>query len=99
MIGGCREPIRHGWVHRIYAYLQLNQNRQWLATLPASADAGHGIFACHGTPTNDNEYLIEVVSEHRLVRASLATMRERLGDVQARVGLCGHSHRNCRMAH
>jgi predicted phosphodiesterase len=76
-----------------YAYSQLNaDHRHWLATLPTSADAGHGIFACHGTPTNDNRYLIEEVSEGRLVRARPSTIRERLGDVQARVVLCGHSH-------
>jgi predicted phosphodiesterase len=77
-----------------YADLQLGaDHRRWLATLLASADAGHGIFACHGIPTNDNRYLVEDVSEHRLVRAHPSTIRERLGDVQARVVLCGHSHR------
>jgi predicted phosphodiesterase len=64
-----------------------------LATLPASTDAGHGIFACHGTPTNDNQYLMEEVSGRRLVRAHPSTIQERLRDVQARVVLCGHSHR------
>ena len=52
----------------------------------------HGILACHGTPTNDNQYLIEEVSEGRLVRANPSAIQERLGDVQARVVLCGHSH-------
>ena len=51
-----------------------------------------GILACHGTPTNDNQYLVEEVSEHRLVRAHSSTIEKRLGDVQARVVLCGHSH-------
>ena len=67
-------------------------HRHWLGALPTSADAGNGILACHGTPTNDNQYLIEEVSEHHLVRAHPSTIRERLGDVQARVVLCGHSH-------
>jgi predicted phosphodiesterase len=53
-----------------YAYAQLDtDHRHWLATLPTSADAEHGIFACHGTPADDNQYLIEKVSEQRLVRA------------------------------
>jgi predicted phosphodiesterase len=76
-----------------YAYANLGaDHRQWLGALPPSADAGNSIFACHGTPTDDNQYLIEEVSEHHLVRAHPSTIRERLGDVQARVVLCGHSH-------
>jgi diadenosine tetraphosphatase ApaH/serine/threonine PP2A family protein phosphatase len=76
-----------------YAYAQLGaHHRHWLSEVPTSAEAGDGIFACHGTPTDDNQYLIEDVSEHRLVRAHPSTIQERLGDVQARVVLCGHSH-------
>jgi diadenosine tetraphosphatase ApaH/serine/threonine PP2A family protein phosphatase len=76
-----------------YAYAQLNQDhRAWLAALPTSVSADHSILACHGTPIDDNQYLIEEASEGRLVRASLATIRERLRDAQARVVLCGHSH-------
>jgi predicted phosphodiesterase len=53
-----------------YAYSHLGaDHRHWLGALPTSADAGNGIFACHGTPTNDNQYLVEEVSERRLVRA------------------------------
>jgi putative phosphoesterase len=76
-----------------YAYSNLGANhRHWLNALPTSADAGHGILACHGTPTNDNKYLVEEVSEGRLVRAPPSVIQERLGDVHARVVLCGHSH-------
>ena len=76
-----------------YAHSNLGaDHRHWLGALPTSADAGNGIFACHGTPTNDNQYLIEEVSDRRLVRAPLSVIQERLGDVHARVVLCGHSH-------
>jgi predicted phosphodiesterase len=86
------DPARMGSSDR-YAFSQLNQDhRSWLASLPALANAEHGIFACHGTPTNDNQYLVEGTLEGRLARAGLATIRNRLGDVQARVVLCGHSH-------
>ena len=50
--------------------------RQWLGALPTSTDAGNGIFACHGTLTDDNQYLIEEVSEHHLVRAHPSQWRE-----------------------
>jgi len=86
------DPARMGASDQ-YAFSQLNQtNRSWLGALPRSADADHGVLACHGTPTNDNQYLIEEVSGRRLVRANPAAIRKRLGDVQARVVLCGHSH-------
>ena len=76
-----------------YAHSNLGaDHRHWLGALPTSAEVGNGIFACHGTPTDDNQYLIEEVSERHLVRAHPSTIRERLGDVQARVVLCGHSH-------
>jgi predicted phosphodiesterase len=76
-----------------YAFSQLNQDHlSWLGALPTSASADEGILACHGTPTNDNRYLVEEVSGRRLVRAKPATIRKRLGGVQARVILCGHSH-------
>jgi predicted phosphodiesterase len=77
-----------------YAFSQLNRDhRCWLVTLPISANADHGILACHGTPTDDNQYLTEEVSGCRLVPSHPSSIRERLGEVQARVVLCGHSHR------
>ena len=74
-----------------YAVSKLGPDHlRWLGSLPPTAD--DGIFACHGTPTNDNRYLVENVSERRLVRASPSVIQERLGDISARVVLCGHSH-------
>jgi len=85
-------PARMGASDR-YVFSQLNQgHRSWLASLPALANAEHGILACHGTPGNDNQYLVEETLEGRLVRAKPTMIRDRLGDVQARVVLCGHSH-------
>jgi predicted phosphodiesterase len=76
-----------------YAFSQLSQdNRFWLGALPTSADADHGILACHGTPSNDNQYLVEEVSGSRLVRSHPSSILGRLGEAQARVVLCGHSH-------
>ena len=86
------DPTRMGASDR-YAFSQLNQDQRfWLATLPVSTNAGHGVFACHGTPTDDNQYLIEEVSGRRLVRSHPSSILERLGEVQAHIVLCGHSH-------
>jgi Icc-related predicted phosphoesterase len=76
-----------------YAFSQLNQDhRSWLGAPPVSADTDHGILACHGTPADDNQYLVEEPLEGRLVRAHPAAIQKRLGDVRARAVLCGHSH-------
>jgi predicted phosphodiesterase len=86
------DPARMGASDR-YAYSQLNQDhRAWLEALPTLAHADYRILACHGTPTNDNQYLTVEVSGRRLVRAHPSKIAERLGDVQARMVLCGHSH-------
>jgi predicted phosphodiesterase len=86
------DPSRMGTSDR-YAVSQLGPDHvRWLGSLPPAANAGDGIFACHGTPTSDNQYLIEEVSNNRLVRAHPESIRRRLGDTQARVVLCGHSH-------
>ena len=88
-LGIRTRSVTYGCIGPICLLATQPDHRHWLAALPTSADADHGIFACHGTPTNDNQYLIEEVSEQRLVRAHPSTIRERLGDVQARVVLCG----------
>jgi predicted phosphodiesterase len=77
------DPARMGASDR-YAYSQLNQDhRSWLGALPASAHVDCGILVCHGTRADDNQYLVEEVSDGRLVRADPATIRDRLGDLQS----------------
>ena len=66
--------------------------RHWLNALPTSADAGIDIFACHGTPTNDNQYLIEKCRTVGLFGHHCPSSQRRLGNVHARVVLCGHSY-------
>jgi predicted phosphodiesterase len=78
-----------------YAAAQLDAaQRAWLAALPPLAwiDAGPGLLAFHGRPADDNRYLLEDVSDGRLVRASADDIRRRLGGTAAPVVLCGHSH-------
>jgi predicted phosphodiesterase len=76
-----------------YAYGELDDaHRQWLGALPMTIDVDDGILAFHATPADDLPYLIEEVHDRRLVRARHEAIRERLGDVRARIVLCGHSH-------
>lgn len=63
-----------------------------LGSLPARVDLGDGIVAVHGTPEDDNRYLLEDVVNGALALAKPAAIAERLGAISAAVVLCGHSH-------
>ena len=64
-----------------------------LFALPETIDLGD-ILACHGTPTDDMQNLLEEPLEGRTAPASRAAVAERLGaETRRKVILCGHSHR------
>jgi diadenosine tetraphosphatase ApaH/serine/threonine PP2A family protein phosphatase len=56
---------------------------------------GEGILACHGTPDDDSTCLLEEsLDDGRFVPARREVLKARLASAtQARVVLCGHSHR------
>lgn len=66
--------------------------RAWLGSLPATLWLDDDVFLCHGTPSDDLEYFLEDVDETGARIASVERVRQRLGDVQAQVILCGHTH-------
>lgn len=63
-----------------------------LGALPASIGLEAGVLAVHGTPASDAEYLLEEKVDGRLALANADTLGDRLGDVDAELVLCGHSH-------
>jgi len=65
-----------------------------LHDLPATIDVNGDVFAVHGTPTDDETYLLEDTDTGRMCPSPRAAVIERLGAAMAReVVLCGHSHR------
>jgi predicted phosphodiesterase len=66
--------------------------RAALGALPARLDVADGIAAVHGTPGDDNRYLLEDVVDGRLTQAPPATIAGRLGGIGAGLLLCAHSH-------
>jgi putative phosphoesterase len=64
----------------------------WLNTLPLTQDIGAGILAFHATPADDTVYLVEELRGRELIRGPAAGIQRRLGEVTARMVLCGHSH-------
>ena len=67
--------------------------RAWLERHEAPFTIG-GVLACHGTPTNDSETLLEDVSATGARRRSGADVGAVLGTLSKDVSLvlCGHSH-------
>jgi predicted phosphodiesterase len=65
---------------------------QALGALPARLDLGDGIAGVHGTPRNDNEYLLEDVADGRLALSRPPAIEERLSGLAGGLVLCGHSH-------
>jgi predicted phosphodiesterase len=76
-----------------YTHDQLTpEQRAGLAALPRSLDLDADVFAVHGTPASDTEYLLEESVHGRLALATAAVLRDRLGGTPAGLVLCGHSH-------
>jgi putative phosphoesterase len=76
-----------------YAHARLTPRElAWIGAQPPTAWFSTDVLLCHGTPGSDQEPLLETF-EPAVSRA--ATAREvdaRLGQVQAPVVLCGHTH-------
>jgi putative phosphoesterase len=69
-----------------------NHHSAWLSALEPTAEV-EDLLLCHGTPDNDNRYLLESVEPDGRVRlATQAEIRRRLGGANAKVVLCAHSH-------
>jgi predicted phosphodiesterase len=68
------------------------EHHQWLAGLPAQLQPQPGLLCVHGTPASDLVYLLHTVTPAGLRDATAAEARARVGQVQAELLLCGHSH-------
>jgi putative phosphoesterase len=67
--------------------------RDWAINLPATLQISAEVFAVHGRPDSDTEYLLENDGKYgRLSLATTASLSDRLRDVNAELVLCGHSH-------
>ncbi len=77
-----------------FAYGQLTAaQRRRLGELPFRCDFASDIVGFHATPSHDDRYLLDRISDGRLARAAVPKIGERLGGTRAALILCGHSHR------
>jgi putative phosphoesterase len=87
-----REPAQMGPSDQA-AHEQLSQHHlDWLASLPPTGMLAKEILLCHGSPSDDLQYLLEEVDGDRTRFASTSYIEEKLGKVQAGLVLCGHTH-------
>jgi predicted phosphodiesterase len=78
----------------LQAYDELTPaQRSVLGERPLNRVVAPGVLAVHATPTRDDIYLLDEVDGGRIVRAGPDSIRSRLGQVEARLVLCAHSHR------
>jgi predicted phosphodiesterase len=66
--------------------------RTWLDSLSPLIRTDDGIVLFHGTPSNDNLYLLETVADRRVHPSTPAEIEGRLGGLDAPLILCGHTH-------
>lgn len=86
------DPARRG-PSDVYAHSQLTPAVfKWLASLPPTAWLGPQVLLCHGTPHSDLHYLLETVEPGGVRLAKPGEISERLGDTDARLIACGHTH-------
>jgi putative phosphoesterase len=77
------------------------RHRKWLASLPLTLEVTDGVLAFHGSPTDDQTYLLETVEESGARSATPEEVTARLGRFTGTpLLLCGHTHlqRSMRLA-
>jgi predicted phosphodiesterase len=67
--------------------------RRFLGELPFSMKFASGIVGFHATPAYDDRYVLDDIVAGALVRAPMEKIVRRLGAIEERIVLLGHSHR------
>ncbi|KUL95325.1 hypothetical protein DK26_09050 [Bosea sp. WAO] len=89
---GTASPEKLGASDR-FAWERLSdEDRHWLASLPAEAEPATQVRCFHASPGSDETYLMEQVVAGRLLPADADEVAARLGPGNAGLVLCGHSH-------
>ncbi|MET3495805.1 metallophosphoesterase family protein [Variovorax boronicumulans] len=65
---------------------------EWMASLGHSLRLSPEVLLCHGTPASDLEYFLETVEPANFRAATQAEIDARLGEVDAELIACGHTH-------
>ncbi len=68
-----------------------NETANWLHTLPQTKTIDD-FFLCHGTPTQDDGYLIEHVTKNGVRLKTKIELQAQLNSIKQPIICCGHSH-------
>jgi predicted phosphodiesterase len=77
-----------------FAFSELSDGqRAVLGQLPFSQQFAPGVIGFHATPTYDDRYVLDDTASGVLVRAPMEKILRRLGPIDQRIVVLGHSHR------
>jgi predicted phosphodiesterase len=88
------EPDERERASQDYAFLmaQLQDGHlRWLRDMPKTYVLGD-VFCCHGTPQQDNLYLLEKVTPHGVLLRETTEIEAYLENIPSPVIACAHSH-------
>jgi putative phosphoesterase len=88
----AQAPEQHGPSDRFAFQSLSNPELDWLRQLPPQAELMNEFLFVHGTPQNDMTYLLETVEHGSARLATRKEISERIGKVNHRIILCGHTH-------
>ncbi len=76
-----------------YAQPLLNREElDWLASLPETRLVDGTFLLCHGSPRQNNAYLLDTIEHGRIRLSTPQEIKSKIGPECAPVILCGHSH-------
>ncbi len=65
---------------------------EWLDNLPFDLVIQDTVYCCHGTPSNDSEYLLENPEKDHVAIKDQNNIDDLLKGIKQRIVVCGHSH-------
>lgn len=65
---------------------------EWVSALPLTRKLEPGILLCHGSPSDDEIFLLEEDGGDHFYPSNEALVRAKLGETTAGLILCGHTH-------
>ncbi|MFE6135941.1 metallophosphoesterase family protein [Bacillus sp. NPDC057893] len=86
------EPIQEQSTTLTFVQNQLTNNHiDWLKQHPSQFIVDDILF-CHGTPTSDEVYLLEEMTEDGAVLKNEKIIMDQLQNVEQKIIICGHTH-------
>lgn len=86
------EEIRGSPTYEYVRSSLTDEDLEWIAGHSRNPLELDGVLACHGTPTRDDDYLVEAVGPSGVELRGQAKLRDLLDAFEQAAVLCGHSH-------